>query len=204
MLTLAPVDTPPPSPTLLPAPRIAWLPRDRALPAQAQAAAWLAESLAIAPTQVTFARDTFGRPQLQAPLQAHDCNWSHSGEGLLVAVGAGIDLGVDLEWRRPRPRALALAERFFAPPEVRWLQAAPQDAREVKFLRLWCAKEAVLKAHGQGLSFGLHRLVFRECDDALVLRDCDPALGDASAWTVRELSPAPGYLGALAWRPRAG
>ena len=104
VLTLAPVDTPPPSPTLLPAPRIAWLPRDHALPAQAQAAAWLAESLAIAPTQVTFARDTFGRPQLQAPLQAHDCNWSHSGEGLLVAVGAGIDLGVDLEWRRPRPR----------------------------------------------------------------------------------------------------
>lgn len=180
------------------------MPRDRAVPAQAQAAAWLAESLATETTRVAFARDTFGRPQLQPPLHAHDCNWSHSGEGLLVAVGEGVDLGVDLEWRRPRPRALALAERFFAPPEVQWLQASPDDTREARFLRLWCAKEAVLKAHGQGLSFGLHRLVFGEDDGALVLHDCDAALGAASAWTVQELVPAPGYLGALAWRRRLG
>lgn len=180
------------------------MPRDRAVPAQAQAAAWLAESLATEPTLVAFARDTFGRPQLQPPLQAHDCNWSHSGEGLLVAVGEGVDLGVDLEWRRPRPRALALAERFFSPPEVQWLQASPDDTHEARFLRLWCAKEAVLKAHGQGLSFGLHRLVFVEDEGVLVLHDCDAALGAASAWTVRELAPAPGYLGALAWRRRLG
>ncbi|WP_084087456.1 4'-phosphopantetheinyl transferase family protein [Aerolutibacter daejeonensis] len=196
------MNTPPPSPTSLPAPRIAWLPRDRAQPGQVQVAAWLAESLAIEPTRVAFARDTFGRPYLQPPLQAHDCNWSHSGEGLLVAVGEGIDLGVDLEWRRPRPRALALAERFFAAPEVQWLRAAPEDVREARFLRLWCAKEAVLKAHGQGLSFGLHRLVFVEHDETLVLHDCDAALGPAAAWTVRELAPAPGYLGAMAWRRR--
>lgn len=185
------------------APRVAWLARDRSLPAQAQAAGWLAGALAIGPHQVVFERDTFGRPHLQPPLQAHDCNWSHSGDGLLVAVGEGVRVGVDLEWVRPRPRALALAERFFAPQELAWLQAQPAAARERQFLRLWCAKEAVLKAQGQGLSFGLHRLVFAEGDGGLRLHDCDAVLGQPHAWCVRELAPAPGYLGALAWHPRS-
>ena len=40
---------------------------------------------------------------------------------LLVAVGLGIRVGVDLEYLRPRPRALPLARRFFTaqePPEA--------------------------------------------------------------------------------------
>ena len=191
----------PPLPSI---PRATWLPRDRAVTAQTQATAWVAQSLATAPERVNFARDAFGRPQLQPPLHANDCNWSHSGEGLLIALGEAMHVGVDLEWVRPRPRALALAERFFAASEVAWLRAAPADTREQRFLRLWCAKEAVLKAHGHGLSFGLHRLVFAECEDGLRLHECDAALGCVSDWHVRELAPAPGYLGALAWRPRNG
>lgn len=202
MLTLACVSNPAPLPSPQPAPRVAWLARDRAIPAEAQASAWLAHSLRAGPGQVAFARDRFGRPCLQPPLQGHDCNWSHSGEGLLVATGEGMRVGVDLEWVRPRPRALALAERFFAPRELHWLRAQADAERERQFLRLWCAKEAVLKAHGQGLSFGLHRLVFAEGDDGLRLQDCDAALGPPGAWSVRELAPAPGYLGALAWRLR--
>lgn len=194
----------PPAPTsaLAAAPRIAWLPRDRTRTAQAQAGAWLAETLSCPPAQVAFGRDAHGRPHLQPPLQTLDCNWSHSGEGLLVAVGDGLRVGIDLEWVRPRPRALALAERFFAPQELQWLRAQPDAERERQFLRLWCAKEAVLKAHGQGLSFGLHRLVFADADGTLELHACEDALGPAGAWHVRELAPAPGYLGALAWRAR--
>src|SRR3546814_6516543 len=63
--------------------------------------------------------------------------------------------GADLELLRPRPRALALAERFFVRSETGALLALPAEAREAAFVRLWCAKEAVLKAHGRGLAFGL-------------------------------------------------
>src|SRR3546814_11324671 len=62
--------------------------------------------------------------------------------------------GADLELLRPRPRALALAERFFVRSETGALLALPAEAREAAFVRLWCAKEAVLKAHGRGLAFG--------------------------------------------------
>ena len=112
------------------------------VPAQAQAAAWLAESLATETTRVAFARDTFGRPQLQPPLHAHDCNWSHSGEGLLVAVGEGLDLGVDLEWRRPRPRRPQLPSSAFSsaiarlPVPYRTARAASSDRSDHLFFRV--------------------------------------------------------------------
>ena len=85
-----------------------------------------------------------------------------------------------------------------------WLHAAPSAAvRDHAFLRLWCAKEAVLKAHGHGISFGLDRLRFEDEGGGLRLVACDPALGAPEDWSLQELQPAPDYLGALAWRPGA-
>ena len=164
-------------------------------------ARWLGE-----PGPPPLARDPSGRPRLLAPHQDHDTGWSHSGEQLLLALGRGVTLGVDLERLRPRPRALELADRFFAPGEAGRLQALAPERRELAFLRLWCAKEAVLKAHGQGLSFGLHRLEFiPDGDDEhapLRLLASDPELGAARDWQLHEWIPAPGYLAALAWHPR--
>ena len=185
-------------------PAWSWQPRQPGVAPQAQAQAWLQAQLADEGGPVTLQRDARGRPQLCTPRACHDCNWSHSGEGLLVALGEHVAVGVDMEWLRPRPRALAVAARYFTPGEHDWLAAqATADARDHAFLRLWCAKEAVLKAHGHGLSFGLHRLRFEDTAAGLALRACDPALGRVEDWRLRELVPAPGYVGALAWRPRA-
>src|SRR3546814_13489669 len=68
-----------------------------------------------------------------------------------------------------------LAERFFVRSETGALLALPAEAREAAFVRLWCAKEAVLKAHGRGLAFGLDRLEFALCGDDWALVACDPA-----------------------------
>ena len=163
---------------------------------------WLGDP-AIAPP---LARDPSGRPRLLAPHADHDAGWSHSGERLLLALGRGVTLGVDLERLRPRPRALELAARYFAPGEAERLHALDPERRELAFLRLWCAKEAVLKAHGRGLAFGLHRLEFapngEAADAPLRLLASDPELGDPAGWRLHEWNPQPGYLAALAWRPR--
>src|SRR3546814_2107662 len=94
-----------------------------------------------------------------------------------------------------------LAERFFVRSETGGLLALPAEAREAAFVRLWCAKEAVLKAHGRGLAFGLDRLEFALCGDDWALVACDPALGRPSDWTLHAFTPMPGYLASLAWRP---
>ncbi len=177
------------------------MPHRHGTPAEPLVRAWLQGALEAAPPAAPFARSARGRP-LAGPSHAGlDLNWSHSGEGLLVAVGRGIRVGVDLEYLRPRPRALPLARRFFTAREAWLLEAMAEGAREAAFVRLWCAKEAVLKAHGEGLSFGLHRLEFAPRGEDWTLLACDPALGPAEAWTVHAFVPAPGYLASLAWAP---
>lgn len=180
--------------------RWAWLPHARAQAAESLARAWLERQWSLPEGGLPLAREARGRPRVGPPGSGRDASWSHSGEGLLVALGEGAELGVDMEWRRPRPRALEVAQRYFAPEEIEWLEAAPSHAREDAFLRLWCAKEAVLKAHGHGLAFGLHRLVFACTENGLALQACDAALGQPSDWRVHEFSPARGYLAAIAWR----
>lgn len=183
------------------APHWRWLPWRPGERAEDAARLWLAPQLQCAPEAIALLRDPHGRPRLQAPADA-DVGWSHSGEGLLLAFGRGAMIGIDLEREHPRPRALELARRFFDISEAQWLEAQAGEAtRAAAFLRLWCAKEAVLKAHGRGLAFGLHRLVFAERDGRLQLVEADPALGDAGQWRLREFAPHPGYRAALAWRP---
>ncbi len=181
------------------------LPYQPGVRGEPQVHARLSHWLQRAPGQpLPLARDAHGRPRLLAPYEDRDAGWSHSGQRLLLAVGHDVVLGVDLERQRPRPRALELARRFFAAGEADWLQSLPAADREPQFLRLWCAKEAVLKAHGRGLAFGLHRLQFAADDPQapLRLRDCDPALGVPAQWQLHEWTPLDGYHAALAWRPR--
>lgn len=177
--------------------RWTWLAHPHDQPAEPEARRWLAEQLG--DPALSLWRDERQRPHLNPPHQDYDCNWSHSGERLLVALAPRARIGVDVERLHRRPRALQIAQRYFTAAETEWLSAHAD--RDRAFLRLWCAKEAVLKAHGHGLSFGLEKLRFAERDEALQLIECDPALGRPEQWRLSEIAPAPGYLGALAWRP---
>ncbi|MFC5578985.1 4'-phosphopantetheinyl transferase family protein [Lysobacter niabensis] len=181
--------------------RWSWRAHVHGTPTDPVAKTWLARALDVAPEALNLVREPRGRPRLEPPQAGFDCSWSHSGDGLLIALGQGVELGVDCERLRPRPRALDVAHRYFTAAEHEWLASfAALDARDRAFLRLWCAKEAVLKAHGHGLSFGLHKLRFVESGAALVLAECDPGLGAAHDWSLHEFEPAPGYVAALAWR----
>ena len=181
--------------------RWSWHPHAHGTPTDPVARRWLSATLGVAPEGLDLLREPRGRPRLGPRHAGFDCSWSHSGDGLLIVLGEGVEVGADCERVHARPRALELARRFFTAPEHDWLgafEAGP--ARDLAFLRLWCAKEAVLKAHGHGLSFGLEKLRFAESGTALALVECDAALGPVPAWSVYEFAPAPGYVATLAWR----
>lgn len=168
--------------------------------AQAQACDWLVDELETSAPALW--RDRYGRPHLDAgPTSSRlDVNWSHSGDHLLIALARQARVGADLERIRPRPRALELAQRFFHPGEHAWLQARPMAEQELAFIRLWCAKEALLKAHGRGIAFGLGRFQIALPDAGPPrLLEADPALGPVAAWRLYELQPRPGYHASLAW-----
>ncbi len=167
-----------------------------------QARELLAAELGGTPQTLPLTRDERGRPWLIGELAHYGTGWSHSGGHLLVALGEQARLGVDLERQRPRRQMREVIARFFHPEEIRWLQALDASTCEHWFFRVWCAKEALLKAHGHGISFGLHKLRFApDQAGALQLVWCDPGLGDAGHWHLHEWQATADFRAALAWCP---
>ena len=161
--------------------------------------ALLAAYLGIEAQRLILADDAYGRPMLGAAHgQALGFNWSHSGPHALVALGRHVAPGIDIEVQRARPRALEIARRFFTAEEADALAALPSDQRSAAFLDLWTAKEAVLKALGRGLAFGLHRLSIARTAEGLALRQLEH--DDVSAWQLRPLALDAAMVAALAWR----
>lgn len=159
----------------------------------------LARYLEVTPAQVRLVQGEHGRPTLDAIHgNAFEFNWSHSGEQALVVLARGVSPGIDLEQRLARANALEIAQRFFTAGEADWLGSLDTDERHAAFLDLWTAREAVLKALGRGLAFGLDRLSFRPDEGGLVLQRLD---GDEpAAWQLHQLDVGKDAFAALAWR----
>jgi 4'-phosphopantetheinyl transferase len=113
----------------------------------------LARALDCKPEALQFTHNEFGKPQLVA---APRCafNLSHSEGVGLVAIGAGLDVGVDIEVMRELSDVHALAQRCCTSAEYAALFARPDAEHSFAFLRNWTRKEACLKAVGVGLSIG--------------------------------------------------
>lgn len=139
-----------------------------------------------------------GRPRLaDEPAATLDFNWSHCADHAAVALARGLAPGIDIERLDERTNALRLAQRYFHPAEIAALVALPAQARSRAFLELWTAKEALLKALGRGLAFGLHRLHVSggPAPRLLALEGDDPA-----AWQLHRPSLDGAHIAALAWR----
>jgi 4'-phosphopantetheinyl transferase len=160
--------------------------------------ALLAAYLGAPPDSLLLIDGEHGRPALAAPHDSLAFNWSHSGDRALLAIARGVVPGIDLERWRPRPRALEIAQRFFCAEEAMALAMLDAERRTDAFLELWTAKEAVLKALGHGIAFGLDRLRFTVPPAAPGLLWLDE--DDASQWQLQRL-PADGeFVATLAWR----
>jgi len=155
--------------------------------------------LGIDADQLMLTEGEHGRPALTSALDPSlDFNWSHSGDHALIAIARSIKPGIDLECLRMRPRALEIARRYFSADEAAALSAVSPAGRSAAFLELWTAKEAVLKALGRGIAFGLKRLSISCAGGQLMLQRLDG--DDAGAWQLRALRIDSSLVAALAWR----
>jgi phosphopantetheinyl transferase/acyl carrier protein len=134
--------------------------------------------LHLSPEEIEIVPDPYGRPLVSYcdVAQASACTLKRApqptisiahSQGTAVAL-AVLDpealVGIDLEsltHRRGDFEAIA-----FSPDERRLLAALPRDLRDEWALRMWCAKEAVGKALGRGLSAGLHAFHITRADTA--------------------------------------
>jgi 4'-phosphopantetheinyl transferase len=117
----------------------------------------LADYLAIPATEIRFEYLTSGKPQLAAEQnpRAVQFNVSHSSNMAQIAVGNAHRLGVDIEEIRADVDTTTLGERFFSLRERAALRVLPHHLRMPGLFACWTAKEAFLKATGDGLLFPL-------------------------------------------------
>lgn len=160
----------------------------------------LARYLDVDPAAIRYRHAAHGKPALDGPGAESGIrfNVSNSDDGLLIALVRDREVGIDLE---PVHRVVdrdAVARRFFSVPENQVYDTIPEEQRDAAFFTCWTRKEAYIKAVGEGLSMPL------DCFD-VTLRPGEPARllatrGDpaqAERWTIRELDPGPGWLGAI-------
>jgi len=121
----------------------------------------LGEELGAAPESVEISRECArcGDPDHGKPfVVGADLSFSlsHSASVAVVAlVRDSSQIGIDLEAVRDRVRLQDLAQRVCSPEQFDAWQALPVADQLPGFFRLWTAKEAYLKATGEGITTSL-------------------------------------------------
>jgi len=129
-------------------------PRNQFVASRALLRRALGRYLRIEARDIRFRTTTNGKPQL-----AESCdlrfNLSHTEGVTVFAIARHRQVGIDVERIRQDTDAMELAERFFSRPEVQWLRSQPAAQHIPSFFTCWTAKEAYIKAQGEGLSLPL-------------------------------------------------
>lgn len=111
----------------------------------------LSQYSSVTPENITFEYAASGKPFIKSnPLYF---NLSHSGDLVFIVVSETHELGVDVEFYRPIPDALSIAENWFSDMETTWIKSSP--CNDEAFLRCWVIREAFVKAVGCGLKLPL-------------------------------------------------
>ncbi len=111
----------------------------------------LGRQIGLPPSEVPLVFAEFGKPLLAAPFDWLHFNLSHCPDLAVVALCLDGPVGIDLEAFERASGLLDCETSFCHPEEIRTLPA-DAAARAAQLLRIWTAKEAVLKSLGTGLS----------------------------------------------------
>jgi 4'-phosphopantetheinyl transferase len=164
----------------------------------------LASYTGLAPSELRFAADAFGKPVLLAPVgKSHlHFNLSHSHGVIVCAAAIERQVGIDVEDAGRTLECLDLAERYFAAAEYAHLRNLRGAERQATFFAIWTLKEAFVKAIGQGLSFALDSFAFELDGDQLIR--FNPPLSLPGSWRFFQFEPSPRHRGALAVETSGG
>ncbi len=135
-----------------------------------------------------------GKPHIAEPACDLRFNLSHTDGMVALLLSEGADVGVDVENTARRSDTVAIADRFFAAPEVSELRALPAAAQRDRFFEYWTLKEAYIKARGLGLALPLGAFWFSLAPPAPPAIDFAPPIDDRPArWRFFQAWMAPSF-----------
>jgi 4'-phosphopantetheinyl transferase len=173
-------------------------PRNQFLISRALLRQALGRYLKIEACDIHFRATANGKPELAEGRDLH-FNLSHTEGVTVFAMARHRQVGVDVERIRQDTNALELAERFFSAQEVQWLRSQPSSEHIPSFFSCWTAKEAYIKAQGEGLSLPLDSfgVLPRPESTQLQLKVYDDP-EESKRWSMWRLDLGPGLRAALA------
>ena len=139
------------------------------------------------PENFTVSYNEKGKPTVQ---DAPFFNLSHSGNFVMLAV-SDTPVGCDIE----QLHKAILTHHVFHPNELTKLSSVPEgETRNREFLRLWTAKEALLKAIGTGIDANANTYDLSSSDEIF--------LSDGSFWKIKHhtIRDFPEYLSCICYK----
>lgn len=123
-------------------------------------------------------------------------SFSTSGNTAVACACETHDVGIDVERIRVIENVDQLARRFFSPKEADVIAAMPLDEQSHHFLLHWTAKEAGLKAIGQGIVFGLNAFCLQRQPPNITYSIIGPSEIDET-WALQNFDILPSHVIAL-------
>jgi len=152
------------------------------------------------PRDLLLKNSSTGKPFL--PQSRIQFNLSHSGDIFACGICFNNQIGLDIQEIYPISSLDRIINNFFSPSEITYLATLPtRDIYQKHFFAIWTAKEAYLKAVGDGIQESFNQLsVIPESADLQAFRLKLPGpIRDELAWTINALNVGQGFNGALAY-----
>ncbi len=122
----------------------------------------LGAMLNVPPATIQFEYNANGKPRLATSHRSFiEFNVSHSGDWALFAFATNLPVGIDIELFQRKTNFEALASQILSAKERKLLESIEPAECNLAIMHAWVAKEAVLKAIGVGIGYGLHAAEFR-------------------------------------------
>ena len=154
----------------------------------------------IKPSELRFDYSSRGKPSLTDTFRGHKILFSlaHSDGNVIYAVALDREIGVDLERIVRIDELEQIANRFFSDQEKGALHALAGYAKREAFFEIWTAKEAYLKACGDGLAHPLDKIdVLLGPGRSTCKLRIKGDMRENSRWSLKLLRPASRFTAAL-------
>ena len=161
----------------------------------------LSRYVPVGPQDWRFESNAQGKPRIANPeaLGADlSFNLSHTQGLVVLAVAAGLALGVDVEHMGSGTSRMEVAAACFSATENADLQGLVGAAQEQRFFQYWTLKESYIKARGLGLDIPLQQVSFQLQPPHGVNLSLHSSLRDAAArWAFWQFQPTAQHMVSL-------